>query len=257
MTLTKTTPRLLSSMSLLCGLALGIGCATQTSVNPASEYPHTGTPPGTDTRVSALAADTYEMVDGKVVAPDFMYDYAFDYDDDGSYAAGSPSPVTTEPTPPTKYAYAYDRDDDGSYAKPRVDTTTVPAYVPRLTPITSIPFVIHEDLLDRCADADREFYFAFDSAKLPADIDADMANLVTCLQDPRLQTQKIEIIGYTDERGSAAYNAQLGLERAQSVADALESKGLADDRIHVRSAGEAEADDPLYWDDRRVIIRLE
>ncbi len=254
--MTMTTSRLPLLLAVLGSLALSAGCSARASVDGSSDYPHTGTPPGTDTRVRALNADTYEMVDGRVVQPRFMYEYAFDYDDDGNYAAGEPSPLPAEPDTPTAYAYAFDRDDDGSYAKPRPEPSGVTAYVPRVTPVTTIPFVIHEDLLDRCADADPEFYFAFDSAKLQDDIDADIANLAACLQDPRLETRSIEIVGHADERGSDAYNDQLGLERAQSVADALREQGLSDERIRVRSLGEQNADDPLDWDDRRVIIRL-
>ena len=50
---------------------------------------------------------------------------------------------------------------------------------------------------------------------------------------------RIRIVGYTDARGATEPNAQLGLERARSVAAALTAKGVAADRIETASGGEA------------------
>lgn len=50
---------------------------------------------------------------------------------------------------------------------------------------------------------------------------------------------RVGIVGYTDTRGSAPGNAQLGAERAQSVATALTAKGVGKDRITAGSGGEA------------------
>ena len=50
----------------------------------------------------------------------------------------------------------------------------------------------------------------------------------------------IQIVGYTDALGDAAYNRQLGLRRASRVAQALREKGIPGDRIVVHSRGEAQ-----------------
>lgn len=48
---------------------------------------------------------------------------------------------------------------------------------------------------------------------------------------------RIIVEGYTDGRGSAAYNQELSQARAQAVASALESQGLAPDRIQTIGRG--------------------
>ena len=50
---------------------------------------------------------------------------------------------------------------------------------------------------------------------------------------------RVRIVGYTDARGSDPSNAQLGLERANSVTTALTSKGVDKARIAAESGGEA------------------
>jgi outer membrane protein OmpA-like peptidoglycan-associated protein len=47
-------------------------------------------------------------------------------------------------------------------------------------------------------------------------------------QDPE---SKIVVNGYTDSQGTAAYNQDLSLRRAQSVRDYLVTRGIAADRI--------------------------
>ena len=51
-------------------------------------------------------------------------------------------------------------------------------------------------------------------------------------------TARVEIIGYTDARGSAATNAKLGTERARSVVAALTARGVGKGRITARWGGE-------------------
>src|SRR5690606_12455787 len=53
------------------------------------------------------------------------------------------------------------------------------------------------------------------------------------------QNVYVEIQGYTDATGSAAYNHQLGLARAESVRRYLHSQGVALDRMATISYGEA------------------
>lgn len=71
--------------------------------------------------------------------------------------------------------------------------------------------------------------------------------------------RKVELVGHTDPRGDDEYNRQLGRSRADSVRDFLQSKGVAEDKLVMRSMGEhaTAQDDPSAWPlDRRVDIRL-
>jgi peptidoglycan-associated lipoprotein len=49
---------------------------------------------------------------------------------------------------------------------------------------------------------------------------------------------RIEITGHCDERGSDEYNMALGMRRATAAKTWLTSRGIAQDRITVRSMGE-------------------
>ena len=51
-------------------------------------------------------------------------------------------------------------------------------------------------------------------------------------------SQTVIIAGFTDERGTEEYNRGLGEKRAQSVRDALISKGVSGGRIQTVSFGE-------------------
>ncbi len=51
-------------------------------------------------------------------------------------------------------------------------------------------------------------------------------------------TVRIAIIGYTDAEGSGRANAELGEERADSVAEALAARGVSPERLETRSGGE-------------------
>ena len=51
-------------------------------------------------------------------------------------------------------------------------------------------------------------------------------------------TVRIAIIGYTDAEGSGRANAELGEDRADSVAEALAARGVSPERLETRSGGE-------------------
>jgi len=50
---------------------------------------------------------------------------------------------------------------------------------------------------------------------------------------------RVQLVGYADARGASAPNAELGAQRAQTVAAALIAAGVATDRVEAASAGEA------------------
>ncbi len=81
-----------------------------------------------------------------------------------------------------------------------------------------------------------------------------------CMKDGPLKNEKIVVIGYTDPAGSEAFNARLGLERAQSVATALVVEGIARDRVFIKSYGESKSKDAMseadWAKDRKVTLRV-
>ena len=73
---------------------------------------------------------------------------------------------------------------------------------------------------------------------------------------------RVRIAGYADPRGSDAYNEELSLRRAQSVAAVLSSAGVPAERIALEAHGKSESgstagDLDAYALDRRVTVRVE
>jgi outer membrane protein OmpA-like peptidoglycan-associated protein len=55
----------------------------------------------------------------------------------------------------------------------------------------------------------------------------------------QVETTQIEVNGYTDLSGSAAYNKRLSIRRAESVAAELVRDGVSDDEIVMKGFGES------------------
>lgn len=79
--------------------------------------------------------------------------------------------------------------------------------------------------------------FDTSSAAIRAEDRADLDRLAQVLA--ARPTARIRVVGYADARGGERSNAELGLQRARSVAAALTEKGVAADRIETASGGEA------------------
>jgi outer membrane protein OmpA-like peptidoglycan-associated protein len=80
-------------------------------------------------------------------------------------------------------------------------------------------------------------FFDWDRADLTArarQIIAEAASAST-----RVQTTRIEVNGYTDLSGSAAYNQRLSVRRAETVAAELVRDGVPDDEIELKGLGES------------------
>ena len=107
-----------------------------------------------------------------------------------------------------------------------------------------------------CAGPDP--FFSFDATKPKPEDQPTMANLVKCMQTGPLAGKTIKLIGHTDPRGTADYNAKLGLERAEKVKSFLVSNGVDKSRVQTDSVGKDEAHAaPKEWgNDRRVEIEL-
>jgi peptidoglycan-associated lipoprotein len=88
-------------------------------------------------------------------------------------------------------------------------------------------------------------HFETDSAELGAAEKAQLNDAADCLKAK--QRLRITVAGNTDERGSEAYNLQLGEERAQAVANYLEERGVDRARLMTESLGK---DQPLCDDSK-------
>ena len=97
--------------------------------------------------------------------------------------------------------------------------------------------------------------FDFDkSALLPAD-QAVLQKVAECFSTGPLKNERVLLVGRADPRGSKDYNYDLGMRRAQSVADFLMQNGVESARIERTTAGKDEAtgtDERTWAADRRV-----
>jgi outer membrane protein OmpA-like peptidoglycan-associated protein len=78
--------------------------------------------------------------------------------------------------------------------------------------------------------------FAFDSSNLQPQFYPVLDNVAETLNE--YNQTVIEVAGHTDSVGAASYNQQLSVERAQSVANYLSSRGVMQQRMIVTGAGE-------------------
>lgn len=82
----------------------------------------------------------------------------------------------------------------------------------------------------------QDLLFAIDSSVVRPDLQQDLAAVAAnLLQYPN---NRIEIIGHTDNTGSAAYNQALSERRAQAVANVLRDRGVPSSRIIAYGRGE-------------------
>lgn len=101
------------------------------------------------------------------------------------------------------------------------------------------------------------FYFDYDDATLrPYAIEA----LEEHAERLKTNSQVIRIEGHADERGTEAYNQELGQRRAEAVRDLLISKGVSASQIQTVSYGEKNPDitgsgEPVWQKNRRVVLK--
>ncbi len=82
----------------------------------------------------------------------------------------------------------------------------------------------------------QDVLFATDSATLRPDLTSDIRAVAGSLN--RYPNSTIEVIGHTDNTGSAAYNQDLSQRRANSVANVLRDSGVQGGRIAAYGRGE-------------------
>lgn len=80
--------------------------------------------------------------------------------------------------------------------------------------------------------------FEFDSAKLSAKAKGQLDGLANQVRASRVTPSAITIVGHTDSIGKAAYNQKLSVQRANSVASYLSSKGMNKNAMRVSGMGE-------------------
>jgi peptidoglycan-associated lipoprotein len=99
----------------------------------------------------------------------------------------------------------------------------------------------------------RRVYFAENSAELNGTAKATLDKQASWLNS--YGSFKVKIEGFADEKGSAAFNKDLGLRRAQAIATYLESKGVSVARIRTKSFGNErlvkKCDDISCWSQNR------
>lgn len=106
---------------------------------------------------------------------------------------------------------------------------------------TSLNFLLQEYLAS-AAVAPRTFVFdnlnfATASAVLPDDGQATVDSLALVLK--AYPNARVRLDGYADSRGSEPANVKLGADRAQAVAVALRTRGVAEDRITAATGGDS------------------
>ncbi len=106
------------------------------------------------------------------------------------------------------------------------------------------------DSLDKCPNTPKgamvdaqgcwiigRIYFDFDKIDIKPQYVPVLEKVLKVLKEnPQL---KLEVIGYTDSRGSHTYNIQLSQERAQAVRNWLVEHGASPDQLFIKGLGEA------------------
>jgi outer membrane protein OmpA-like peptidoglycan-associated protein len=84
----------------------------------------------------------------------------------------------------------------------------------------------------------QDLLFATDSASVRPDLTYDLKTVAASLL--KYPNSRIEVIGHTDNTGSAAYNQDLSQRRAVSVANVLRESGVPNGRMAAFGRGEDE-----------------
>lgn len=79
-------------------------------------------------------------------------------------------------------------------------------------------------------------FFETGSAKLTKDSSVALPEVIEAMK--KRQAPDVSVVGHTDSVGSSKYNRELGLKRANSVADKIRAEGLKNVEVSVQSEGE-------------------
>jgi peptidoglycan-associated lipoprotein len=97
---------------------------------------------------------------------------------------------------------------------------------------------------DREAFSSQTIHFDYDRASVKAADRSKVEAVAAYLKNQ--PTQKVEVEGHCDERGTEEYNRALGERRALAAREALVSMGVGADRIFTTSFGEDRPADPAH-----------
>ena len=103
-------------------------------------------------------------------------------------------------------------------------------------------------------------FFDFDKSNIRKDAGIMLDRLLAAVEE--LKVDRIQLTGYTDRAGAAAYNQRLSERRARAVRDYLVRKGVAPSGITMVGKGEADPRVPTpdgvrEQENRRVEIHIE
>lgn len=98
-----------------------------------------------------------------------------------------------------------------------------------------ICLVPEEEAIIRFIEKEQLLYFDFDKSDLRPESITSLDYVVDFLN--RHEGTSIDIGGYTDEKGSDAYNLALAMKRSKIAAEYMISKGIAKERINLKSYG--------------------
>lgn len=104
--------------------------------------------------------------------------------------------------------------------------------------VTLMLIDVDSELATMCSLEESKVYFKYDSAKLLPEAKDRLDELATCAMSGPAKDRGLQIIGRTDPAGSDAYNKELGMSRADSVAKYLVDQGVATPRVDTESKGE-------------------
>ena len=138
-----------------------------------------------------------------------------------------------------------DTDDDGILDKDDACPT-----VPGLAEYNGCPKP-QEKWAEEATGALENILFNFNKATLRPESQPKLDAAAQIIKDSQ---GKFMIIGHTDKKGSDAYNLKLSRQRAASVVNALESRGVADSALKSMGVGEQDATVPESASDAERII---
>jgi len=97
-----------------------------------------------------------------------------------------------------------------------------------------------------------EVFFAFDSARLPANASGRLDDVARWAREH--PTARIVLDGNADPQGPAPYNVGLAARRARTVQSRLIARGIGPARIYLVTYGEDNLPRGSYPEDRRVTM---
>src|SRR4029079_9682803 len=116
-----------------------------------------------------------------------------------------------------------------------------------------------ENAAAKPAGLDMLINFELDSAELTGQARQNLDEFAKALHSDQLGQARFVVEGYTDARGTEAYNLGLSERRAQSVTSFLLEKGVALDKVKAvgRGMSNPRVPDPMDPVNRRVEMKIE